>query len=97
MLREAGFLGVCSAYGGWNEMGDDAFHLQRIHGDPNIERMKNWLTYDPRIQSVTRYVPKNESFDKELVQEAIRSTAERSPLLPATLPFPTQQTPNTLH
>ena len=55
MLRKAGFLGVCSAYGGWNDIGSDAFHIQRIHGDPDFARMKNWLTYDPRINKVERY------------------------------------------
>ena len=87
MLRELGFLGVCSAYGGWNEVGEDAFHLQRMHGDPNIERMKNWLTYDPRIQSVKRYVPKDEAFDKELLQETVRATNQR-------VKFPTVTFPN---
>ena len=77
MLREVGFLGVCSAYGGWNEVGEDAFHLQRMHGDPNIERMKNWLTYDPRIQCVKRYVPTDESFDKELLLETVRAAHQR--------------------
>ena len=55
MLREAGFLGVCSAYGGFNKIGHDEFHLQRIHGDPNIDRVKNWLTYDPRLSRVEEY------------------------------------------
>jgi peptidoglycan/xylan/chitin deacetylase (PgdA/CDA1 family) len=55
MLREAGFLGVCSAYGGWNDVGSDAFHLQRIHGDPSFSRIRNWLTYDPRLGHVQRY------------------------------------------
>ncbi|MFK7768530.1 MAG: polysaccharide deacetylase family protein [Mariniblastus sp.] len=55
MLREAGFLGVCSAYGGWNQVGCDAFHIQRIHADPNFSRVKNWLTYDPRISNIDRY------------------------------------------
>lgn len=55
LLREAGFLGVCSAYGGWNEIGGDAFHIQRMHGDPNFSRMRNWLTFDPRIRRVQRY------------------------------------------
>ena len=86
MLREVGFLGVCSAYGGWNEVGEDAFHLQRMHGDPNIERMKNWLTYDPRIQSVKRYVPTDESFDKELLQETVRATNQRAKFPSMTLP-----------
>jgi peptidoglycan/xylan/chitin deacetylase (PgdA/CDA1 family) len=73
MLREAGFKGVCSAYGGWNEIGDDSFHLQRLHGDPNFERMKNWLTFDPRIEGVSRYTPQNENFDRQLFQAAIES------------------------
>lgn len=45
---EAGFWGVCSAYGGYNLPGDDSFHLQRIHGDPEWSRFRNWLTVDPR-------------------------------------------------
>lgn len=43
----AGFAGVCSAYGGYNLPGDDAFHLQRVHGDPSWARFRNWLTGDP--------------------------------------------------
>ena len=97
MLREIGFLGVCSAYGGWNEVGDDPFHLQRLHGDPNFERMKNWLTYDPRIQRVPRYVPSGEAFDKELLQATVQAANERAKQSPVTLPFPiaapTPQTP----
>ncbi len=45
---EAGLWGVCSAYGGYNLPGDDKFHLQRIHGDPQWARFRNWLTVDPR-------------------------------------------------
>ncbi len=45
---QAGFWGVCSAYGGYNLPGDDSFHLQRIHGDPEWSRFRNWLTVDPR-------------------------------------------------
>jgi len=43
-----GLAGICSAYGGYNLPGDDALHLQRIHGDPDFVRLKNWLTVDPR-------------------------------------------------
>lgn len=50
LAYQHGFEGVCSAYGGYNEIGDDEFHLQRIHGDPSLSRLKNWLTYDPRIK-----------------------------------------------
>ncbi len=45
---EGGFAGVCSAYGGYNLPGDDAFHLQRIAADGDLLRLKNWLTCDPR-------------------------------------------------
>jgi peptidoglycan/xylan/chitin deacetylase (PgdA/CDA1 family) len=45
---EAGFAGVCSAYGAYNMPGDDSFHIQRIHGDPQWSRFINWLTVDPR-------------------------------------------------
>ncbi|MGI9456313.1 MAG: polysaccharide deacetylase family protein [Aeoliella sp.] len=45
---QAGLWGVCSAYGGYNFPGSDPFHLQRIHGDPQWSRFRNWLTVDPR-------------------------------------------------
>lgn len=58
MAREIGFDAVCSAYGGYNFPGDDAFHLQRIHADPEMLRLKNWLTVDPRkVAMVRRYSP----------------------------------------
>ena len=60
LLREHGFSGVCSAYGGLNEIHGDAFHLQRIHGDPNFIRMKNWLGMEPRWFNVARYDWKTE-------------------------------------
>jgi hypothetical protein len=54
----AGFQGVCSAYGGYNFPGDDPFHLRRIHADPEIIRLKNWLTVDPRkLRRPTRFDP----------------------------------------
>ncbi len=55
MAREHGFEAVCSAYGGYNIPGDDAFHLQRLHGDPELLRLKNWLTIDPRLRAVKRF------------------------------------------
>jgi peptidoglycan/xylan/chitin deacetylase (PgdA/CDA1 family) len=48
IAHEAGFAGVCSAYGGYNFPGDDAFHLRRFHADCEFVRFKNWLTIDPR-------------------------------------------------
>ena len=48
MVYEAGYKGFVSAYGGWNWPGEDDFHLQRIHGDPGLASLTNWLTFDPR-------------------------------------------------
>jgi peptidoglycan/xylan/chitin deacetylase (PgdA/CDA1 family) len=45
---QVGYRGVCSAFGGYNFPGDDAFHLRRIHADCETIRVKNWLTVDPR-------------------------------------------------
>jgi peptidoglycan/xylan/chitin deacetylase (PgdA/CDA1 family) len=45
---ESGYRAVCSAYGGYNFPGDDAFHIRRFHADPSMSRFKNWLTVDPR-------------------------------------------------
>jgi len=45
---QAGFWGVCSAFGGYNMPGDDSFHVQRIQGHPDWVRFRDWLTVDPR-------------------------------------------------
>lgn len=48
LLVEHGLSGFCSAYGSWNWPGSHGYHLKRIHGDPGIEKLRNWLTMDPR-------------------------------------------------
>ncbi len=54
----AGFAGVCSAYGGYNIPGDDPFHLQRFHADPEMIRLKNWITVDPlKLKKHVRFNP----------------------------------------
>lgn len=59
MLRTNGIHGFCSAYGGYNLPGDDPYHIQRIHGDPELSRLRNWLTIDPRkLNGVKRYQPR---------------------------------------
>jgi hypothetical protein len=64
LARRAGYQGVCSAYGGYNWPGEDAFHLQRIHADPDMLRLKNWLTFDPRKQRRTeRFVYEDQVSD----------------------------------
>lgn len=58
LCRQHGLAGFCSAYGGYNLPGDDPYHLQRIHGDPELARLRNWLTIDPRkLRGVVRYQP----------------------------------------
>lgn len=48
VVFESGFKSFVSACGGVNWPGQDANHLQRVHGDPGIAALKNWLTFDPR-------------------------------------------------
>ena len=52
---EAGYHGVCSAYGGYNKPGDDSFHIQRFHGDPEMPQFKNHAYLDPRKNRVPRF------------------------------------------
>ena len=46
--REVGFEAACSAYGAYNFPGGDGFHIQRMHGDPDLVRLRNWVSLDPR-------------------------------------------------
>ncbi len=55
LCREAGLEAVCSAYGGYNFPGDDPFHLQRCHGDPELARIKNVASLDPRKLRLPRF------------------------------------------
>ncbi len=66
-IHEAGYDGFCSAYGGYNQVGQDSFHIRRCHGDPEFARFRNWLTYDPRKSrnepSVRYFLPPTQGFD----------------------------------
>jgi len=57
VAREAGYEAVCSAYGGYNFPGDDAFHLQRIPADEELIRLKNRASIDPRRVGTPRFTP----------------------------------------
>lgn len=48
LAYQAGFSSVSSAYGGYNFPEGDAFHLERIHADPDFMRTKHWLSVDRR-------------------------------------------------
>ncbi len=76
IARRAGMAGVCSAYGGYNFPGADPFHLQRIHGDPDMTRWKNWVHFDPRKHAMTEpFVydcrPRRQLEDQTLVGAAV--------------------------
>jgi peptidoglycan/xylan/chitin deacetylase (PgdA/CDA1 family) len=55
LAESAGFDAVCSAYGGYNFPGGDAYHLQRIHADEGMIRLKNRITLDPRKLETPRF------------------------------------------
>ena len=80
LCKEHGFLSVSSAYGGFNEIGDDPFHLRRFHGDPSLARIKNWLTFDPRWKF-------HEGYDYLAEIERLEPKTLPLPLLPT---FPSQ-------
>ena len=65
MLKAAGMQGVCSTLKGWNQVGQDHFHIQRLHGDPSLSRLKNWLSFDPSIirqqKMALEQLPENEN------------------------------------
>lgn len=46
--KACGLRGICSAFGGYNMVGEDPFHIRRIHGDPDFVRLRNWLSFDER-------------------------------------------------
>jgi peptidoglycan/xylan/chitin deacetylase (PgdA/CDA1 family) len=56
LAHEVGYEGVCSAYGGYNFPGDDAFHIQRISADEEMIRLKNRTTVDPRKVHTHRFL-----------------------------------------
>ncbi len=71
MAREAGYRGVCSAYGGYNYPGDDAFHLQRIPAEGPLMRLKNWITVDPVKEArIERYDYRRVAFQNKQRQAA---------------------------
>ncbi|HEY5312283.1 MAG TPA: polysaccharide deacetylase family protein [Pirellulales bacterium] len=46
--RKAGYDAACSAYGAYNFPGGEGFHIQRVHGDMETVRLRNWVSLDPR-------------------------------------------------
>jgi peptidoglycan/xylan/chitin deacetylase (PgdA/CDA1 family) len=48
LLLGSGLAGFCTAHGAWNWPASPGYHLRRIHADPGMQTLKNWLTLDPR-------------------------------------------------
>jgi peptidoglycan/xylan/chitin deacetylase (PgdA/CDA1 family) len=55
LASQAGYEAACSAYGGFNFPGGDAFHLQRVGVGDSLVSMKNAATLDPRRLRVPRF------------------------------------------
>jgi peptidoglycan/xylan/chitin deacetylase (PgdA/CDA1 family) len=55
VAREGGYLAACSAYGGYNLPGDDAFHLQRIPVTDDLARLRDHLALSPRQLAIERF------------------------------------------
>jgi peptidoglycan/xylan/chitin deacetylase (PgdA/CDA1 family) len=55
LLKDEGYLGACTTLGAANSIGSDSFQLSRLHGDPSLARIKNWLNFDPRLTTVDRF------------------------------------------
>ncbi len=47
-VHDSGMLGFCSAFGAYNLVGRDDFHIRRVHGDSEFARLVNWLSFDQR-------------------------------------------------
>ena len=54
---EAGFDGFCSAFGAYNLVGRDSFHIRRFHADREFPRLENWLSFAPRKVRLEPHVP----------------------------------------
>lgn len=83
-VHEAGFAGFCRAYGGYNLIGRDAFHIRRCHGDPEFARLVNWLSFDRgklwREPDVRYFLPPLRSFE-QTVAHVSASSSNRSYLV----------------
>ena len=56
--------------GGYNFPGDDAFHLQRIHVDNDMIRVKNRTSIDPRKLNVRRFEYQPRPDQERLIPES---------------------------
>ena len=81
VARQAGFAGVCSAYGGYNFPGDDPFHVQRISAGNDMIHLKNWATLDPRKLRTVRFEYKKPLASDSSVSDNTKSPAAKTKTL----------------
>jgi peptidoglycan/xylan/chitin deacetylase (PgdA/CDA1 family) len=93
-VYQSGYAGFVSAWGEYNRIGNNPFHLRRIHGDTSLEFLKNWLTLDPRKLAIAKLVPER-PIRSRLHSEQEASTClfpsieySSDPTPPAQVPFP---------
>lgn len=79
IAKKYGFETVSSGYGGYNAIGSDSFHLQRLHGDPEFSRLKNWMSFDPRCLRSKGYIAPDVSDIQCLEESASYSEIEKVP------------------
>ena len=79
MARADGIECVVSAYGGYNYFGDDTFHLQRCHGDPELIRLRNAITFDPRHMRKEKFSFES---DSPTVAQALEFYRQKNPSMP---------------
>jgi peptidoglycan/xylan/chitin deacetylase (PgdA/CDA1 family) len=58
LIREYGFRGFCSAYGGLNFPWSDHFHLKRFGPGESLLQVRNWVSGDPRMIRRTHGQPR---------------------------------------
>lgn len=48
LIMASKFEGFVTAYGAWNWPNSPGIHIRRIHADPGLQRIKNWLSLDQK-------------------------------------------------
>jgi peptidoglycan/xylan/chitin deacetylase (PgdA/CDA1 family) len=72
VIQRHGFEGFCTAYGAWNWPNSGGYHVRRIHADPGLEKLCNWLSFDARKLHERVQLP----FDEPTPTTSQRSTPD---------------------
>lgn len=77
-LIELGVKGYCTAYGALNWPSSHGLHLRRVHADPGLECLKNWLTLDKRKLRDFARLPFDENTDAASLKNRATNAARDS-------------------